>query len=389
MRYRDDSPSKKRQRILALDLLRGLFMLCIIINHNAGWSPSFLNIFTGQGALFASAAEGFFAISGILVGYIYGPKILRNRKIIFKKLWLRAGLLYLLAVGLTILFTLWNLATPEVNFRLTPWSGNLTDFLTQTLTLQFGFGWHEYLRQYAVYMFIAPFALFACAIRKWWIIILISTFVLLFVGHQGVFNPFASWQAIFLYSLVIGFYLPLIEKYWSNLQNTTRRVLVISLVSLAAASYLFSVAIFTITPAIINTIGVLMPIDILAFLEKVITFRDDHILPYFQPRENLPFIRLFFGCLWFSALYIVFRKYENSIDIYTKGILSFFGKNSLVIFCLHAVLLFLQDMLIGQQFMINMYLNTIIHINFAVTVYVVMYAWQKYRRTTKPIFDVK
>ncbi len=60
---------EKRKRILTLDILRGGFLVAIIVDHlNQG--PSLWYLLTGGGAMWVSPAEGFFAISGILVGYI-------------------------------------------------------------------------------------------------------------------------------------------------------------------------------------------------------------------------------------------------------------------------------------------------------------------------------
>jgi len=63
----------KRRRIFELDLLRGFFVVIIIIDHLQLW-PSPLRYLTGEGRLWVTAAEGFFLISGLLVGYIRGFK---------------------------------------------------------------------------------------------------------------------------------------------------------------------------------------------------------------------------------------------------------------------------------------------------------------------------
>lgn len=67
----------KRPRILALDLLRGAFLVAIIVDH-LHWGPSWFRLLSGGGKMFTSPAEGFFAISGILVGYIYGPRMVKS-----------------------------------------------------------------------------------------------------------------------------------------------------------------------------------------------------------------------------------------------------------------------------------------------------------------------
>ena len=66
--------AERRKRIPTLDLLRGAFMVAIIVDH-LNWGPSLWHLLSGGGAMWVSPAEGFFAISGILVGYIYGPRL--------------------------------------------------------------------------------------------------------------------------------------------------------------------------------------------------------------------------------------------------------------------------------------------------------------------------
>ena len=83
----------KRRRIFELDLLRGFFVVIIIIDHLQLW-PSPLRYLTGEGRLWVTAAEGFFLISGLLVGYIRGFKNKdKSLKDISIKLIKRAGLL--------------------------------------------------------------------------------------------------------------------------------------------------------------------------------------------------------------------------------------------------------------------------------------------------------
>src|SRR3982750_3905966 len=92
----------KSQRILAFDLLRGFFLVVIMIDHIElyynGW-----DILTGKGRLWVSAAEGFFFISGLLIGMMYKRRLPLGMKFIFKKMWTRAIQLYIVGVGLTFL----------------------------------------------------------------------------------------------------------------------------------------------------------------------------------------------------------------------------------------------------------------------------------------------
>ena len=60
-------------RMLALDYLRGFFIVIIVIDHLWRW-PNMFEYVSGRGELWASAAEGFVIISGLLVGYVRGYK---------------------------------------------------------------------------------------------------------------------------------------------------------------------------------------------------------------------------------------------------------------------------------------------------------------------------
>src|SRR5579871_6283932 len=56
-------------RDLRIDLLRGLAVLAMVIDHIAG--PSKLYLLTGGNRFYTSAAEGFIFLSGLTVGLVY------------------------------------------------------------------------------------------------------------------------------------------------------------------------------------------------------------------------------------------------------------------------------------------------------------------------------
>src|SRR5438105_10501736 len=94
----------KSKRIAALDIIRGFFLVVILINHIELY-PSGFDYFTGRGRLFVSAAEGFFFMSGLLVGIVYKRRLHLGMKFITVKMWRRALQLYIGSVILTLLFT--------------------------------------------------------------------------------------------------------------------------------------------------------------------------------------------------------------------------------------------------------------------------------------------
>ncbi len=88
-------------RFVSIDLLRGFFLVVIIIDH-LGRFPSGFELLTGRGELWITAAEGFFFISGMMVGVTRVAKIkARGFKAIWQSLWRRSAVLYAWSVGLT------------------------------------------------------------------------------------------------------------------------------------------------------------------------------------------------------------------------------------------------------------------------------------------------
>jgi hypothetical protein len=64
---------EKPKRIETIDILRGFYIFSIIVVHLARF-PNGYDIFTGRGILWATNSEGFFLMSGMLIGIIRGRK---------------------------------------------------------------------------------------------------------------------------------------------------------------------------------------------------------------------------------------------------------------------------------------------------------------------------
>jgi len=316
---------ENRERILALDLLRGTFLLEIISNHIA-WSPSIFTFIGGGGRLPASAAEGFFTISGLLVGYLYAPRILKETKKTFKKIWKRALLLYVVTTFFTFFYTAWAALEPTSHAHQVMYSGDPWTFITGTLTLRYAFGWADFLNRYALFMFAAPFAVWLIAKGKAWIVAIASFLIWYYLRETARFLPFSAWQLIFMFGIIIGYYLPALEATFRNLSKQWRHFIFIGITGVALISYLFSMFLFVIAP-------LFLPLD-----NSIMILRD-HLGLYFN-KDYLAPARVAVGVVWFTALYMVYRVYEKQISKKTHGILEVFGRQSLFVYCLHAFIIF-------------------------------------------------
>ncbi|MBC7942939.1 OpgC domain-containing protein [Candidatus Saccharibacteria bacterium] len=344
----------RRQRILALDLLRGLFLVVIIVNHIA-WSPSLFEFVTGKSALFASAAEGFFAISGILVGYIYGPKILEKTKHTVKRLWKRAGLLYALSIGLTLLFAASAYLLPEGSVRLPLWDRSLGSFLFNTFTLRHSFGWTDFLARYSLFMLLAPAVLWLIAKHKTALVGIASVLIWFFLRQNDLFLPFSAWQIIFVFGIMIGYHLPAIEQWFGSKSKAVRQQTYVSLSCLSLATFVFSMGLYIILPYLAANYTPLFSAD---FLASAATTRQT-LAPYFS-KEHLDLGRLLIGTLWFTNLYLVFRHHEQTLHKFTFGILEALGKRSLIVYVTHGFVIFAMDILFQPSEIHSLIVNTLV-----------------------------
>lgn len=320
---------EKRERILALDLLRGVFLLEIIIAHIA-WHPSFFTFIGGGNQLPASAAEGFFTISGLLVGYLYGPRVLKDRKNIFAKIWKRAFLLYCLATFFTFFYTAWATLDPTTPVYQTIYAREPWRFIVDTLTLRYAFGWAEFLNRYALFMLFAPFVVRLVAKGRAWIVAIVSFTIWLLLREVDRFLPFSAWQLVFMFGIVIGYYLPHLEQWFRSHSRSLRDSVFAIICLVALGSYIFSLFLFIAAP-------ITLPPD-----SALVELRNQ-LVPYFDKNHLAP-ARVAVGAVWFTALYMSFRRYEKQIAKYTHGVLEVLGKQSLFVYSLHAFILFIIDL---------------------------------------------
>ena len=330
---------EKSDRILTFDLLRGYFLCVILLNH-LYFYPSGFEFFTGKSALYASTAEGFFVVSGIVLGIVRGRKLLNQPfKVAAKLLWKRSIQLYLASIILTFLFTFVAqlfLDNPGLKYGVfTDWT-NWQDLLWKTITLNYVYGWADFLRLYAIFIFVAPFALWL--LRKGWLpvyLIISAAIWALYplINDFGDSNKVFSWQFIFFAGFAIGFYWPKIVTFWRELTVRTRKtigwstVAVFAITLLASASLVFG-----------NEIGGTLGPQIDAV---------HHVVEQNFDKDRLPIPRLILGAVWFWALFYIVRRYESWIMKRFGWFLLGFGMNSLYVYTLSAFVVFFAHLVIA------------------------------------------
>jgi hypothetical protein len=202
-----------------LDLLRGYCVFAMIVDHIGG--TSWLYTLTGGNRGPVSAAEGFVFLSGLVLGIVSRRRVTRDGlQAAVRSTLGRAWTLYALTVVLTLIFTgvtagtnlaLW--VDRSLLGEIVSW----TDLLFAVLLLRFTWHGTDILALYALLLASAPLALFLLAERRPWRLLAGSWALWLLyqvapekavipwpIEHAATF-PFASWQALFVSALVLGY----------------------------------------------------------------------------------------------------------------------------------------------------------------------------------------
>lgn len=328
----------KPSRILTFDLLRGYFLVAIILDH-LGYYPNLLDWWSGRGNLFVSSAEGFFFISGIVLGIVRGAKLINQPFSISAKLLLKRGIqLYITAVILMFFFTFvgWLfLDNPGLKDGIRMPHENLLDIIWGGLTFKYIYGWADYLRLYAIFILAAPVAIWLLRRKLWYVVLGISIFIWSQFHNSPLetaeLSQIYSWQLIFFGGLIVGFYWKSIMEWWLQLSLTLRKATTMTTVILAAS---------TMFLAFILAYG-----TDLFHLDSALKDTFNALHPYFI-KESLPLSRIALFLLWFGAAFWLFWKFETQIVRGLGWLFISFGTNSLYVYTLQAFLVFFMHLAI-------------------------------------------
>lgn len=324
-----------KRRIFELDLLRGIFIAIIFIDHLQFW-PSPLRYVTGEGRLWVSAAEGFFLISGLLIGYIRAYKGQRHSlKDLSIKLWQRAGMLYLWGVLVTlyiVLFSLW-VGGPQAHPLLPklPDPSQLASpftFITSVLTTSFFADWIYFLRLYAIMLAVTPLFLWLVRRKKDWVAVLliIGSYALSFLWPEGALQ----WQVLFFGAALVGYRLESIAA-WLRKRPIIKYALtwtaILVTVATMAISYFFVLG----WPVVERPQNALMARDQYVALRATID-------PWFGS-SPMAIGRLALSFVWFSAMLLFLHALRPFIMGWFGWLLIPMGERSLSYYILQALLL--------------------------------------------------
>lgn len=323
----------KPSRILELDLLRGFFIFVIIIDHFQRW-PSYFSYITGEGRLWVSAAEGFFIISGLLIGYLRAYK---QRDVslweVTKLLWKRATLLYAWAVGITFVVVA-GLSAFTAGDPLVPTGPNveqtssLGTYVGAVLTQTYSNDWIFFLRLYAIMLAISPLFVWLMRTGRWWVVVLTS--LAAYITSFFFERPEAAlqWQVLFFGAALIGYKLETIRTFLREHRQWKRwlsRGLILLSVVTMVLSYFWVLGYDSVQRYGLS-------------LDYYNHIRDAYLDSWFDNDPMMP-ARLALSFLWFGGLFALFHHGLTLIQRFFGWLLTLFGTRSLSAYCLQALML--------------------------------------------------
>jgi len=207
-----------------IDWLRGLAMTCVIVNHSQ--LPSLLSWVSYERFWVVTAAEVFVTLSGIVLGMVYGRRLVRNGwGAVIRGLGKRAAFLYFSFVAVTV--SVLALAWLGVDVRaVAPSGGQATAWFHTPLTMDLA-AWLDVLL-----MRSGPWAFSIIGLYVWLVAAAVPCFLALrWAGWRGLLAvswvlylwyrldphavttgsfessfPLLAWQLLFVHGIVIGYH---------------------------------------------------------------------------------------------------------------------------------------------------------------------------------------
>lgn len=281
-----------------------------------------------------SAAEGFVIISGLLVGYVRGYKNRREPlKDVSSKLIKRGLLLYLwmLITTISLVAMSWLLNFKGSIAHFPEPKGDWIALITNALRFDYVHTLTHFLYLYAIFLILAPIAVWLLRIGKGWIIGVAS----LLLWWVGVINhiEWLQWQVLFFVPVFAGFYLDTITAKLQQLQRKTRLLLQYGFISVTAIMLVISAAL-------------ILPAEPGMFQHTLFS------------REPLTIERVILSFIWFIGLISLFQLLMPLLKRYLGWLLHVFGGHSLTAYIVHIFPLMLCQLLIGNTS--NFWINSLL-----------------------------
>ena len=327
------APKPKKRRLVTLDLMRGYYVGVLAAIH-LDYIPSLLGLVDGRGALLVSEAEGFFMISGLLVG------MLRRRDLeryglwrMTLNSWKRGVQLYIVAVPLTLLFTYIGRVAVEpghdqVTVGLDHWS-SWPHVVYESMTFHYTYGWADFLNYYVPLFLVAPLIVWLLSKHLWPLILVLAYAGYWLPSHYNTsfYSPFLQWGVYFFIGATAGY-------HWNDL-----RALMARLPPGWNSAIRWSVIAAT---AVIYVVGLIL-------LNNPHLVSSHGLYNHMFQNNRLGLLRPFAAPISVAGTFLIIRRYEDALARTIGKVLIPFGSNSLYVYVAQSFFVFLVPFAFGPK----------------------------------------
>jgi hypothetical protein len=329
-----------KRRLVTLDLMRGYYVGVLTAIH-LDYIPSLLGLVDGRGALLVSEAEGFFMISGLLVGMLRRRDLERYglRRMTLTS-WKRGLQLYIVAIPLTLLFTFIGRVAvehghTEVKVGLDHWS-SWPHLVYEAMTFHYTYGWADFLTYYVPMFLVAPLAVWLLSKHLWPLILVLAYAGFWLPSHYDTsfFSPFLQWGVYFFIGTAAGYHWNDLRALMARLSPGWNKALRWSLIAATAVIYIVGL-ILLYKPSLVSSQGT-----------------------YYHMFQNnrLGLLRPFAAPVSVAGTFLIVRRFEDALSRTIGKVLIPFGRNSLYVYVAQSFIVFLVPFAFGPQ---NFLLNTL------------------------------
>lgn len=332
-----------KDRVIAIDYFRGLCILMVVINHASIFSLPFAYL-VGDGRLWVSAAEMFLVLSGITFAIVRGDEIKTDFKRVLKRTWRRAAIIYL--VNIAIVFTSMLLAFWLTNHGLRndvigglPSSSGFS-LMIKIFDISYSIGWAAFLMYYALFLLIAPFAMYFLKTRFWLALPLVSIIIFAMNHYHAMDNTYDSiglWQIYFVMGLTLGRFRGYFSKVLSNSswRSTVlaKRLIVSTTIIMIFTNYLVNFGFYKYVVDLVNQGW--LPEKLQAGYLYMLTQKPTLDNLFMDAR--IGWLRPLMAIMIAATAYILFQKYHEKILDRSGNFIITMGRNTLAIFAAQAI----------------------------------------------------
>jgi len=329
---------KRKRRLVTLDLMRGYYVGVLAAIH-LNYVPSLLGIVDGRGALLVSEAEGFFMISGLLVGMLRRRDLEKHglRRMTLSS-WKRGFQLYIVAIPLTLLFTVigriaYDHGHTQFKVGLDHYSSPLK-LIYNTLTFHYTYGWADFLTYYVPMFLAAPLAVWLLSKRLWPLILVLAYAGFWLPSHYNTtfYSPFLQWGVYFFIGTAAGYHWNELRALMARFSPNWATIIRVALISATVLLYAFGVLLIY-RPHLVSS---------------------DGLYNHMFQNNRLGLLRPFAAPISVAGTYLLIRRFEAPLSRTIGKVLIPFGRNSLYVYVAQSFVVFLVPFAFGpHDFLLN------------------------------------